>query len=576
MSSFLEYHMLQEARKNPDQNPKVPAIKIIQAEYDDAPVLDPKMSDIVHNCFVSFTALDKLGVNPTSRYDTPIGCYSYPADLFVDKYESKDVPFAGNSKYINVFKAKNPKKVVILNEMGHMRYKELIENLREVYLKMKFEQVGELTPAMKEMYWKKFVDRYESWLNDAPSKAYVNSMGGYFWYMSREVANDVGRGKEIQHNLKGHEQKYGPNITRASAAPIPVTWNKVFREMDIDGFVDTGEGIIHSAEKQQAVFTSAAAIEVISRIENKEYKDQVIPRENRTKIVGYLYEALAENDSKKFVSLIKKILGDSKNPSKITPLYRELINVILLRMGSGSIESAVDAVNKLKLIIDITRTFNIDDNDYTYDLVTERIRKARTDINTNWPVLYFMLPGKYNVYSSEEYGGGIGIEYLDKMLYFFGELYDSPVAKLYEVIDFCKAMKIEWWNDTAFEGVVNKWDEKFPRIWDYLEGKKTAAQDHENQKEIDPVKWATWILSSAFHKSIEADSYDLYKLEELLEKNPWYIINGIDKEKYLVALQDIIKVYVHHGADAKAWVELLNEIDLSLRSVYKRLHGSNQ
>ena len=36
------------------------------------------------NLFVSFTTVDKLGINPQSHYDTPLGIYSYPAEFIVD------------------------------------------------------------------------------------------------------------------------------------------------------------------------------------------------------------------------------------------------------------------------------------------------------------------------------------------------------------------------------------------------------------------------------------------------------------------------------------------------------------
>lgn len=96
---------LLEARKNPEQNPKV---SVNQRVID---ALNATTDEVANtpNLFVSFTKLDKLGVNPLSEYDTPIGIYAYPAqyvDEVVGKYNPMNkLPFAGDSPYVNLFNA---------------------------------------------------------------------------------------------------------------------------------------------------------------------------------------------------------------------------------------------------------------------------------------------------------------------------------------------------------------------------------------------------------------------------------------------------------------------------------------
>ena len=58
---FLKY--LQEARRNPELNPKIPSVVNLE-KYENR-----------KNVFVSFTQINKLGINPTSNYNTPIGIY---------------------------------------------------------------------------------------------------------------------------------------------------------------------------------------------------------------------------------------------------------------------------------------------------------------------------------------------------------------------------------------------------------------------------------------------------------------------------------------------------------------------
>jgi len=93
---------LTEARRNPDMNPKISAYE----------ALKPYSKD--ERYFISFTQLDKLGINPKSRYETPLGIYTYPLSTIWEEYRveqtrslGKAVPFAGDSPYIWLVKV-NP------------------------------------------------------------------------------------------------------------------------------------------------------------------------------------------------------------------------------------------------------------------------------------------------------------------------------------------------------------------------------------------------------------------------------------------------------------------------------------
>ena len=75
--SFLEF--LKEARRNPELNPKTSINQEIQDYVDSS----------TEPAFVSFTSLDKLGINPNSVHKTPIGIYAFPASYVLEK--TKDV-----------------------------------------------------------------------------------------------------------------------------------------------------------------------------------------------------------------------------------------------------------------------------------------------------------------------------------------------------------------------------------------------------------------------------------------------------------------------------------------------------
>jgi len=63
--------------------------------------------------------------------------------------------------------------------------------------------------------------------------------------------------------------------TKMIAGGNPAKWNGILRYMGFDGAIDVGQGIIHRNEKQQAVFFSKKAIEVVTTMDNKYQKRKV-------------------------------------------------------------------------------------------------------------------------------------------------------------------------------------------------------------------------------------------------------------------------------------------------------------
>ena len=94
---LLEVLPLLESRKNPEQNPKLSAYEQL-LKYKDNP-----------NVYISMTGLPKLGINPLSKYNTPLGIYCYPLQYVWDIYDIDKnkslikLPFVSKAKYIQVF-----------------------------------------------------------------------------------------------------------------------------------------------------------------------------------------------------------------------------------------------------------------------------------------------------------------------------------------------------------------------------------------------------------------------------------------------------------------------------------------
>lgn len=234
----MRFHEVTEARKNPEQNPKVSINDAILTRLE-------KTTDnigSIPNLFVSFTTVDKLGINPKSQYDTPLGIYAYPANFVAnltgEEYEMIALPFAGDAPWANIFKATG--NIINLREMTSAETIPYYRELGEIWAKI----------SSSWQPWKTAVDQIQRIVDEAREYAtHSFRAGGRFWYVLMTAA-----------------QKY---FSKEFKSAPPVVWNKVFRLLGIDGAVDPGEGIIHGNEPNQAVFFNINAITDLTRVANK-------------------------------------------------------------------------------------------------------------------------------------------------------------------------------------------------------------------------------------------------------------------------------------------------------------------
>lgn len=237
-----------DARKNSEQNPKVPVNQIVSDYLDQT--LNKIPGSKYRNLFVSFTTVPKLGINPGSTYNTPLGIYAYPADYVDKKVGNKKpmwaLPFAGDSPYLNIFKS-NGNVLTISNMQVNNSLIGYYEELRRVM--SPFEK-GEMRGGY--MHYEDFVDNFIDQADKG--KAKIDSPGGHLWYVTMKCAEIVSTKKGISRSL---------------------AWNWIFRQLEIDGVLDEGEGIIHEAEPTQVVFFSKEYIKVLDRVENK-YSPNVV------------------------------------------------------------------------------------------------------------------------------------------------------------------------------------------------------------------------------------------------------------------------------------------------------------
>lgn len=240
----MKVHQILEARRNPEQNPKTSINRIV---YDALKATKDSIAD-TKNLFASFTSVDKLGINPKSKYDTPLGIYAYPAEYVFSRVKSERsmaaLPFAGDQPYVNLFKAQG--NIINVATISSAEVRSLYKRIAELWASAATDSRGQS--------WKTSVDEIEKIINNASKKAkFPDYPGGQLWYVTWVASSDL--------------------FAAAWNTTPPVAWNKLFRSIGVDGCVDYtpegGLGIIHTSEPTQAVFFAINAVTNNERHANK-------------------------------------------------------------------------------------------------------------------------------------------------------------------------------------------------------------------------------------------------------------------------------------------------------------------
>lgn len=213
---MLIRNILSELRREPSKNPKIVGH---EGAYKRLEELEEQYGSL-DNFGVSMTKVEKLGINPRSEYETPIGVYFYPASYYMYVQRNHDtLPHENDAPYIQIFKWDTPNVLDIKN----MSKKEYTEK------KYKLEQMFGLETIRLAWEW--------------DEEPLVASPGGYFWFLLYY-------------------------LTREESKPS-IAWNKLIRELGYDVIVDNGAGIIHVNEPDQGVVLNPGVIKLVDTIQQK-------------------------------------------------------------------------------------------------------------------------------------------------------------------------------------------------------------------------------------------------------------------------------------------------------------------
>lgn len=230
----MKLYNIVEARRNPD-NPA--------QQKEDAYEQVKKYSND-DSIFISYTSIDKLGINPSSRYNTPIGIYTYPLKTVFQKYieptkDVKKVPFAGNQPFIQVAKLDKNVKTMSIDTYTENDFNQDIEKL---YKWVEEKNIRLFTPR----------NDFDYYVNEYSNQARNQSPAGKIWNITRLIADYYAK-----------NNKKNP----------PVVWTHIlFRVLGYYGVIDLGNSIIHPSEPEQAVFFNVGALTIIDKVENKRKK----------------------------------------------------------------------------------------------------------------------------------------------------------------------------------------------------------------------------------------------------------------------------------------------------------------
>ncbi len=171
--------------------------------------------------FFTMTKINKIGINPQSTYNTPLGIYSYPLTQEYYKLLITDkLPFASRQQYINLFSISE--NINSINDYDNLD--KDCEKLSKMY--SNFEEIKDM--AFKTSYKSNDVSR--------------------FWNLTRLLSE------------------------------TPLQWNALLRKLGYTNFYDYGEGIIHENEPTQFVILDPRIIIPIETFENPRNSNFINPK----------------------------------------------------------------------------------------------------------------------------------------------------------------------------------------------------------------------------------------------------------------------------------------------------------
>lgn len=179
------------------------------------------------NFYVSFTAIDKIGLNPKSTYNTPLGIYTYPIDYIQKSIKNSNIEIQFPPyKYRNYAWIIEPKvKRYHLGEAEKQSVDFIVDSYKKLDKNASFEDIDRAVRLAEE-------DSDKFWPQT-------------IWYLSNNLSKIFAENLNIQKNI---------------------AWNKILQATGFSIWSDSGYGIIHPSEETQTVFLSKNSFKTHKKI----------------------------------------------------------------------------------------------------------------------------------------------------------------------------------------------------------------------------------------------------------------------------------------------------------------------
>lgn len=296
-----------------------------------------------YNCGVTMTSVHKVGLNPQSSYETPVGVYFYPVNYYVyTKERHFALEYQDDAKFIQIFRING--NVLLLKEMTDSETMSYVQDL-----------IG-LVPTLSKTYnvsGDKLRVFIQTTYKDSKEYALVQSPGGYFWYVLFELSKflaipDAIPRKKTKNTDDDEDDPFAVTKIkngRVTASRNTIIWNKLFRMLGINAVVDNGAGIVHQNEPTQGVVFDTSSIHVIKTFENSA-TDKTTTAQNdifaiRTPTSAWINRALAyisnhpnDNKAKKISNYAAYVL--LKDPEMLSKMTMAQVKSIGTSTGNTS------------------------------------------------------------------------------------------------------------------------------------------------------------------------------------------------------------------------------------------------
>ena len=236
-----------EARRNPSQNsmPNGPkgALQILS-----------KIKDL-DRCGISMTSVPKLGINPRSIYNTPIGVYFYPAEHYISrKSEGRKLEYVDEAQYIQIFTISG--NILFLSRISDADVKQVITSLQNsIQSLLSYGKSGDVIRSKINISYR-----------NSGLHANNKSPGGKLWFILCELSEFLSN-KSVNDNEDDDPYKYSQPV-KITAEKSTLIWNKLIRLLGYSAVIDDGDSIIHLNEPRQGVVVDTKAISHVATVNN--------------------------------------------------------------------------------------------------------------------------------------------------------------------------------------------------------------------------------------------------------------------------------------------------------------------